>query len=183
MRRRPESRFAPLMRALRRFARNEGGVTAIEVGILGVPFFVLIAAIMESALIFFASQVLDGAVDSAARAIRTGQVQAAGGDLGDFTDKVCDGLYGLFDCSKLRINVSLVSDFSSATSGQVLDTSGNWVVPVGFTPGHGSSVVMVRVYYKWPTMFNFGGFNMADTPDGKSRLLSAVRVFMNEPFT
>jgi Flp pilus assembly protein TadG len=171
----------------RLFARHEGGVTAIEIGILGVPFFALIAAIMESAMIFFASQVMDGAVDQAARDIRTGQAQSGSSGyantLAGFQDSVCNDLFGLFDCSQLEVKVSLVTDFSVATAGQVLDSNGNWLITPSYTPGTGGQVVMVQVYYKWPTLFNFAGFNMANTPDGKSRLMSSVRVFMNEPFT
>jgi hypothetical protein len=40
---------------------------------------------------------------------------------------------------------------------------------------------MVQAYYKWPVMLNFGGFNLQTAGDG-THLLSAVRVFSNEPF-
>jgi hypothetical protein len=51
-----------------------------------------------------------------------------------------------------------------------------------FQPGTGSSIVMVQVYYKWPTILNFAGLDLASYSDG-TRLLGAVRVFENEPFT
>jgi hypothetical protein len=41
---------------------------------------------------------------------------------------------------------------------------------------------MVQVYYKWPVILNFGGFDLATSADG-TRLMGAVRVFENEPFT
>jgi hypothetical protein len=40
---------------------------------------------------------------------------------------------------------------------------------------------MVQAYYKWPVILNFGGFNLQTAGDG-THLLSAVRVFSNEPF-
>ena len=30
------------------------------------------------------------------------------------------------------------------------------------TPGDGSDIILVRVYYKWPTLVNLGGFNLAE---------------------
>jgi hypothetical protein len=41
---------------------------------------------------------------------------------------------------------------------------------------------MVQVYYKWPVILNFGGFDLATNSDG-THLMGAVRVFENEPFT
>jgi hypothetical protein len=49
-----------------------------------------------------------------------------------------------------------------------------------FAPGSNSSVVMVEAYYKWPTIVNLPGFDLATMADG-TRLLSAVRLFQNEP--
>lgn len=170
------------LRPARKFARDQRGATAIELGILGIPFFVLIAAVMESALIFFSSQVLDSAVQNASRTIRTGVAQTSGYNITAFTNSICSGLYGLFDCSKLMVKVDPVANFTTAMTTPVLDSNGNWALTPSYSPGAGKSVIMVQVYYKWPTIFNFAGFNMANTGDGHSRLLGAIRVFMNEPF-
>ena len=51
-----------------------------------------------------------------------------------------------------------------------------------YNPGVGSSIVLVEAYYKWPVIVNFVGFNLINQPDG-SRLLAAIRVFRNEPFS
>ena len=59
----------------RGFRRDERGTTAIEFGILGMPFFALLAAILETSYVFLAGQILDTAVQDSARFIRTGQVQ------------------------------------------------------------------------------------------------------------
>ena len=187
--------LTPALRGAGRFGRDERGVTLIEFGILALPFFTIIAAILETSLVFFASQVLDSAVQDAGRLIRTGQMQtgaAAQNNLAGFRARLCDRLYGLMNCNDVKIKVSVVSDFSSATVSYPIQTgtqcttsSGiticNWTIAEGYTPGVGGDVVLVQAYYKWPTLVRLPGFNLQDQVDG-TRLLGAVRVFRNEPF-
>lgn len=182
--------LSPAFTRGRRFARDERGVTAVEFGILAIPFFAIIAAIMETAMIFFAGQVLDSAVQDSSRLIRTGQAQSATPAYSpqQFKDAVCAGLLGLFDCTKLRINVGVIDDFSVATIGYPLKTDSDctaalcdWTLSESYVPGSGGDVVMVQAYYKWPTVVRLLGLNFQSLPDG-TRLLGSVRVFKSEPF-
>lgn len=179
--------LAPAIRRGRQFDRDERGATAIEFGILALPFFTIIFAILETTMIFLAGQVLDSAVQDASRLVRTGQAQAQSYTLANFRTAVCNSLFGLFDCSKLKIKVNVVSSFSAATrtpptkSGADCQPVCEWTLVESFSPGVGSDVIMVQAYYKWPTLVHLPGFNMQNQPDG-SRLLGAVRVFQNEPF-
>lgn len=183
--------LARLLRRSRRFARNERGVTAIEFGILALPFFTIVGATLETALVFLASQVLDSAVDNASRMVRTGQVQTATYTQAQFRTAICDGLFGMFTCTdntKLRVNVSVLGNFDSASLGYPLETGTkctsakcDWTLAEAYGPGTGSDVIQVQVYYKWPTILNLPGFNFQTLPDG-TRLLGATRVFKNEPF-
>lgn len=178
---------APALKRSRRFARDDEGAVAIEFAILAIPFFTLIFAILETTLVFFAGQILDSAVQDASRLTRTGQAQTANYTASDFRTAICNGLYGLFDCSQLRIKVSVVSNFSSATvttptqTGSGCTTTCAWTLQEAFAPGVGGDVVLMQVYYKWRTLMNLPGFNIANQPDG-TRLLGTVRVFRNEPF-
>jgi Flp pilus assembly pilin Flp len=174
----------------RRFASDERGTTAVEFGLLGVPFFGLLAAIVETSYVFLAGQILDTAVQDSARFIRTGQIQGGtwtGGEAKKFRDEICDGLYGLFDCEQLWISVETVGQFTGITRASPVPTtctpeSCDWVPPQGqYDLTQKSDIVLVRVYYKWPTLINLGGFTLQNT-GGNSRLLGAVRVFENEPF-
>lgn len=168
------------------FFKDERGVTAIEFGILAVPFFVIIAAILQTSLVFLASQILDSAVQDAARMIRTGQAQLQDPpvDADQFRQEICDGLYGMFNCDNLQISVTTVKDFASASIGSPINTTdptAPWTLKQQYCPGVGKSVVMVQAYYKWPVPIHFAGFNLQSSPDG-THLMGAVRVFMNEPF-
>jgi len=171
----------------RAFVRDQHGAVAIEFGILALPFFTLIFAILETTMIFFAAQILDSAVQDASRLVRTGQAQLANYPASNFRTAICNGLYGLFDCSKLKIKVSVISNFASATAtpptqtGTACSPTCNWTITESYTPGTGSNVIMVQAYYKWPVIVNLPGFNLQNQPDG-IRLLGSVRVFQNEPF-
>jgi len=181
----------PTVRRGERFRRDDNGVTDVEFAILALPFFTIISAILETAMIFLGGQFLDSAVQDASRLVRTGSAQAF--NTVQFREQLCNGLYGLFDCEagpgeRLRIRVEVINSFSAAQIGYPLSSGEDctedgcdWVLSEGFTPGLGGDVVLVQAYYKWPTLINLPGFNFGNLPDG-SRLMGASRVFKNEPF-
>ena len=176
-----------LFRQARRLIRDDDGVTAIEFGILAFPFFGIIGAIMQTSLVFLASQVLESAVHDASRAIRTGQAQTTSMTLEQFRTDVCGRLYGMFaDCDGLHVRVNVVTNFQSATVSTPLAPSCaapcDWTEAETFTPGAGKSVVLVQVYYRYPIIVQLGPLGMANMADGR-RLMGSVAVFQNEPFS
>ncbi|MDP3317305.1 MAG: pilus assembly protein [Devosia sp.] len=187
--------LAPALRGAYRFRRDDRGVTAVEFGILALPFFTLIAAILETSLIFFASQILDSSVQDASRVIRTGQLQtgaSANNTLAAFRTRICNNLYNMMTCANVKVKVSVVANFGSATVTYPIQTGNdctttngvktcNWTITESYAPGAGGDVVLIQAYYKWPTIVRLPGFNLQDQVDG-TRLLGAVRVFRNEPF-
>ena len=177
-----------MARALTRvFRRNERGAVTVEVGLLALPFLAIIGAILETSFYFLSSQLLDSAVDRSARLVRTGQAQSQEDySADDFRGAICDRLYGMFDCSQLKIQVKTVASFSAASFSvpldpDTMDWTDEWKGTETYQPGDGSQIVTVRVYYKWPTMLDLLGFNLSNAGPGY-RLMAAVRVFKNEPF-
>jgi Flp pilus assembly protein TadG len=186
--------LAPAIRRSGGFRRDEDAAVAVEFGLLALPFFTIILAILETSLVLFAGQILESAVQDSSRLIRTGQAQNAGFDVEGYRSAICAGLYGMFDCTpgndKLRVRVTEVADFASATVSPPIDPACSpgsssddcdWTIVEAFQPGIGSSTVLVQAYYKWPTIVNLPWFNLANQA-GDTRLLSGVRVFRNEPF-
>lgn len=184
----PRPRLQPAPR--KGLLRDERGAVAIEFGVLALPFFTLIYAILETSIVFLSGQIFDSAIQDASRMIRTGQAQNAEWDEEDFREEVCDGLHQLFDCDEVKIKVTKFASFQAATptppinpactaSGNEVDC--NWTITEAYNPGSGSEIVLVEAYYKWPTLLNLPWFNLA-TQAGNTRLQSAVRVFRNEPF-
>lgn len=177
------SPFRLPLRALRRAVRrDETGAVAVEFGLLALPFFAIVGAILETALFFLATQIMDSAVDTSVRLVRTGQAQQASYTAADFRNSICDHMFGLFDCSAVKIDVRTSTTFSSVSFAYPLDpTTYDWTMTEHFSPGEGSQIVAVRVYYKWPTILDILSFNLANAGPSH-RLLAAVRVFRNEPF-
>lgn len=178
--------ISPAVSRGRAFARDDRGVTAIEFGILALPFFTLIYAILETTMVFLAGQVLDGSVEDASRMIKTGRAQSY--DLGDFRELLCGYTFRLFgpDCSNVVIRVDKISDFSSTSAlmpTTVCDPDDGCRLDVDedYIPGGRRDVIQVTAYYRWPLLVNLPYFNLSNQPDGY-RLLAATRVFRNEPF-
>ena len=171
------------IRTVRRFARGEDGAAAIEFGMVAAPFLALMYAIMETALVFFASQTLETAVADSARLIMTGQAQSQSFDAAAFKNSVCSKISGLFDCSGgLYVDVKTYSSFGSVDNSAPVDANGNLKTSsFGYTPGGPGDIVVVRLMYQWPVYASLLGFNLGNMA-GNKRLLMATAAFRNEPY-
>jgi len=175
-------KFLTALRRRQGFARNNRGAVAVEFALLALPFFTIVAAILETAIVFLASQVLESSVHDTARLIKTGQAQSVPLTVSQFKTKLCERGFGLFTCDQLKVRVRIVNDFTSASVASPLDPDdASWILTEQYEPGLGKQIIIAEAYYKWPTVVNLIGFNLADSADG-TRLLGAVRVWRNEPF-
>jgi Flp pilus assembly pilin Flp len=182
-------------RRKRGFARDDNGALAVEFGLLAVPFFSILGAILETAMVFLSGQVLDSAVQDVSRLIRTGQAQQANVSPEAFKGLVCDRLFGLFpDCNGpngLHVEVQPLSTFGEidftppvkwvCAEDEEPETCNAWTRAEGFTTGGGSEIVSVQVYYKWSLIMPLG-LGLGNLPSGE-RLMGAASVFRNEPFS
>lgn len=165
-----------------RFARGEDGAAALEFGMVAAPFLALMFAIMETALVFFASQTLETAVADSARLIMTGQAQSQSFDAAAFKTQVCNKISGLFNCATgLYVDVKTYSSFGSVDNSAPIDANGNLKTSsFGYTPGGPGDIVVVRLMYQWPVYTSFG-LNLGNMA-GNKRLLMATAAFRNEPY-
>lgn len=173
-----------LRRLILRFGRRNDGAAAVEFAIVVVPFFALLFAIIELALVFWAGEVLETAVHDTSRLIMTGQAQKQNFDLARFRQELCSRVLGLFTCNEeqMKIDVRTSGAFASANLGKPEFKNGK-VDDSGFqyqTGGPGD-IVVVRVMYEWPLILRTFGLDLADTPSGRRLLMSAV-AFRNEPY-
>jgi Flp pilus assembly protein TadG len=170
------------LRAVRRFARREDGAAAVEFAIVAAPFLALMFAIMETALVFFASQTLETAVSDSARLIMTGQAQNQSFTQADFKNAVCSRIHGLFDCqSGLQIDVRTYTSFGSVDNSAPLDANGNLKTNFTYQPGGPGDIIVVRLMYLWPVYASVLGFNLGNMA-GNNRLIMATAAFRNEPY-
>lgn len=163
-------------RRLGRFARAEDGATAVEFALLLAPFLLLFFGLIELALVFFVSMVLENAVIDAGREIRTGQIQTSSDNSASaFKTRVCARMSWLQDScdGRLRVDVRTVSTFTSTNALTTPDAT-------CWDPGGPSSLVLVRAYYDWPVITPLLA-SVIQTANGK-KTLGFTTAFANEPY-
>lgn len=163
----------------RRFLDDIRGATAVEFGIVSIPFFMILCAIFESAFMLFNQSNLENATYEASRQLLTGQIQTSSQTtaqkLSAFQSLVCAKLWSSFNCNNLKVDVQSASAFTNSfdTTKAVCSSSQT----ASFTPGASGNVVVVRVCYPYPVYFNrFGGFN------GPTVAMMATTVFKAENY-
>ncbi|RXH22975.1 MULTISPECIES: TadE/TadG family type IV pilus assembly protein [Bradyrhizobium] len=189
----PPTRFT-LRTALCRFRDSRRGSAAVEFALVAPIFFGLLFAIIETALVFFAGQVLETITQNSARVILTGQAQAQGGSVAacqtvpnvvsacdqiTFKAYVCTQIPALFDCNKLYVDVVSTSSFTTLSLTNYGDSCTFDPAGVQYNPGSSSQVVVVRLFYQWPLFVTGLGYNIGCS---SKRLLVATAAFKNEPF-
>jgi Flp pilus assembly protein TadG len=168
--------------ALRRFRRNRRGSAAVEFAMIAPMFIALLFAILESAMVFFASQVLETVTQDSARMIMTGQEQTAGKTKAQFKSDLCSKVVALFDCvNGITVDVESFPQFSTVSLPSPIDANGNCLPPSNYSPGGPGDIVVVRAFYQWPIFVTGLGFNLADA-SGSKRCLTATAAFQNEPY-
>jgi len=173
-----------------RFVRNQGGATAVEFGMIVLPFLGLMAGIIELGLLFMGSVALDNAMQTASRRIRTGELTSPAGassaqketNRKAFRDEICNGMGFLAaDCKvKLSVDVKTVANFTDIAMTSPIQSGAFNPGSLTFDPGTGGSLVMVTAYYRW-TMF-MPLMNQALQRLPGETLLTSVLTFRNEPF-
>jgi Flp pilus assembly protein TadG len=168
---------------LRRFRRNRRGSAAVEFALVAPIFFALLFAIIETAIVFFAGQLLESVTQDSAREILTGQAQTAAFNQAQFKTSVCNRITVLFDCvNGVYIDVQSYPAFSNIpVIADPIDASKNFVNNMKYCPGNAGDIVVVRLFYQWPLFVTGLGYNIANLT-GSKRLLSGTAAFRNEPF-
>ncbi len=165
----------------RSFQNDEEGSVAVEMGLIALPFFAFLFALVETALIFFASVAMEGAMEGAARMVRTGVAHQDGMNAEQFRTEICSRSPLFFDCDQsLVVDVRTFDEFGDVEFTDPIDGDGNLSNNFQFNIGGAGEVVLVRAFYVWDVMtpIGIGLENMS----GGNRLLASSAVFRNEPF-
>jgi Flp pilus assembly protein TadG len=178
----PAASTAFVRNALRRFRRNRRGSTAVEFALVAPLFFALLFAIIETAMVFFASQVLETVTQDSARFIMTGQAQTAAYTQAQFKTYVCGQIGVLFDCANgIYVDVQSYPAFGNVAIADPIDAGRNFLPAMNYNPGGPGNIVVVRLFYQWPLFVTGLGYNISNL-NGSKRLLSATAAFQNEPY-
>lgn len=170
---------------LGRFRRNRRGSAAVEFALVAPLFFCMLFAILETAIVFFANQVLENATQESARLILTRQAQTSGMSETAFKTDLCDRIKIMFNCEGNLAN--LIVDVKSFAPGDTITitepiVSGALTGPFAYTlpPSGSPNTIVVRAFYQWPLYVTQLGYNIGNLTGGK-RLLSATAAFHVEP--
>jgi Flp pilus assembly protein TadG len=180
----PAAPRAATTNIFRRFRRNRRGSAAVEFALVAPLFFALLFAIIETAIMFFASQVLETITQNSARQVLTGQAQSANySQWSNFRDGVvCAQIPALFACPKVYVDVKSYPAFSNVVINSQIDANGNFdPSTLGYSPGGPGNIVVVRLFYQWPIFVTGLGYNISNLA-GSKRLLVATAAFQNEPY-
>ncbi len=176
------------------FKKDNEGATAIEFSLLALPFFMLLFAILELAIIFFISSTLNFAVSEAGRQIRTGNYQNCG--QASFKKLVCNNMVSVGDCeNRLRLDVVSGANFGSI----VLATPPNPPAPdpddpdaeppaipngeyAGLVETSADVPVVVRGLYYYSLILPKQLTLLENLPGQNIHLINSTTAFQNEPF-
>lgn len=167
--------------ALRRFLRAQDGSTLVEFAFVIFPFFFMVFAILEVALIFTVNSVLENATIETGRLVRTGQASAVNMGAVEFKNRLCARMSIFADeCqSRASIDVRVIPQFDAVPPDP---TAGGEFDPSGLTYANGlpGDLILVRVWYKHPLVTAFLAQSLSRLPDGTTLLMSTT-AFRNEP--
>ena len=167
------------------FARDSRGATALEFALVAPPFFFMIFAIFELALVYLVSVTLDNATQQAARQIRTGQSQSSGTYTSAmFVSAVCANMGWLQSTCNTSLFVDSETKASFGASNPSSPVQGGTWTPgnLKFDMGGPGSIVILHTYFQWKliTPVLYGGLQ---TLPGGISVVSATTTFRNEPYS
>ena len=188
-------------RFVRLVRRREDGATAVEFGLIVLPFSMLLFGVFSVCQAFFWIYTAESGVWNASRAIRTGQMQTAAlgspyaGETSNaqlyntLQQQICNYTPNPTDC----VNNSIVLVQSktgfgaiaapNCLNGSTLQSSTNALA--AFSAGAQNSVVIVTLCYVWQfgAHLPFMPLQTTTGPHGAGFLIQASSVFEAEPYS
>lgn len=163
------------------FLSNRRGVAAIEFAFLGLPFFMIIFAILETALVFVGDMTLEQAVERASRTVRVGAVSRSNLGSTEFKASLCKEIRIVLSCDKVIFDLRSYSQYDLIPLDAPVKEGALDVTGFRFEAGNPGDIMALRVFYEWPLLTNVIQKSMSTIGGGKY-LLSASAVFQAEPF-
>jgi Flp pilus assembly protein TadG len=169
----------------RALLKDENGATAVEFGMVALPFLLFMVGILAMGLYYLALISLEYGVESAARKIRTGEAERDSLTVGGFKDLICKTAVGI-DCSKVTVIIQNAKTWSGinpqacfANGSQTPSTGNSANDALSDYSGSASQVVLVTACYRWTLgdSFKFVKFSTSGPT-----IIQAATAFKNEPY-
>ena len=178
-----------------RLLRDARGATAVEFGLVALPFLALLGAIIQVAFMIWAQQNLDFVFQRTIRTVFTGTFQQqypqslpAATLLSDLQSAMCGSGSSpnvfVFNCAGVKLDLTIASSFANSTPAYPVNAStGNWNSTFGtnYTCAAPGSIVIATAAVKFPVFFGLLNAGLSNFADG-SKLLMATAVFRTEPY-
>ncbi|MGB1077420.1 MAG: TadE/TadG family type IV pilus assembly protein [Bdellovibrionales bacterium] len=166
----------------KKWTKKEDGSTAIEFALIAIPFVFMLIGIIELSLYFATTSLIHGAAETAARLIRTGQVQQSLGDPQQmFEDALCEHAATFVNCNDIQYEVITLANFGDFENyPPQYDDDGN-LITSGFSAGGVNDVVLIRAVHR----YNFATPLLAPVlgeNGGNSRLILSTIILQTEPY-
>jgi Flp pilus assembly protein TadG len=133
---------------MRRIGRRaNAGAAALEFGLVGFAFVILLVGVAQLAFFLYAQTALDYAAKLASRQLQTGTVSISiGENEATFAaNHFCPTLAPFLSCANIAIYLQPVTNFQTGVSGVTKPTS-----TTTLNPGSSGSLVLMEVYYTPP---------------------------------
>lgn len=175
---------------LHRFGPDDRGATAVEFGIVAVPFFMFLFALVGCSLYFFVVSSLESGMDRTSRLIRTGEAITQKMTVNQFKQMVCTDAGGWIQCDHMQIFAQHWANWSDPTlaphqcvdqNNTVVQNSAPGSDPIATYSGTASDVVIVTVCYKWDFAAKIPFLRLGNMQDG-SMMMQTATAFRTEPY-
>lgn len=165
----------------RRRARE--GSAAVEFAMVALPFFFMMFAVLELALVFVLDSVLENAAIETGRLVRTGQADAQNFTATTFKSNLCSRM-SIFsgDCaSRVTIDVRRIPQFSNPNVPDPLSGAAFNPNAAAYDGGDPGDIMLVRAWYRHTLLTPFLAQGLSKLNDGQA-FLTATTAFRNEPY-
>ena len=169
------------LQLLKRVGSNRDGVAAIEFACLATPFFFIVFALLETAMVFVADITLEQAVAKAGRNVRTGQVATSNLSEADFRQMLCNEINLLLSCDEIKIDLRSYPSFSAIPTQAPINGGALVTSDFRYEQGKAGEIMALRAFYEWPLFTDIMHSILSDI-DGGKHLVASTAIFQAEPF-
>lgn len=171
-----------------RFRRNQDGATAVEFGLIAMPFIFTLLATMEVAMIMWQDELLQTTVTKVSRQIYTGELQGkysaspSKADIEkirtDLKKEICSESAGLIPCdTTFDIDVKEIASFDDAPPDPIKDKK--YEPKYDYESVGARKIGLVTVSFEYKTLFPpLSGTKLANG----NRVIMATAAFRVEPY-
>lgn len=177
------------------FGTASSGASAVEFALVALPFFMLLAGIIQWGFIIWARMNLDTAVENAVRNLYTGSFQTANAGVTDTTTLLnnlkvvmCGSgtskIPTVFNCSNVKLNISIANTFSGSSYATAYNATTKSISAnfEGYTCAAPGKIVIVTAAVSLPLFFGNLLPGLSGMADG-SYLVRSTGVFRTEPYS